>query len=99
VSEDPRKSDDAGGLLAAVAARAERHRLAHRSRQSWFGLGMFGLVGWSIAVPTLVGVAGGRYLDEHFARSFSWTLTLLLAGIAIGCANAWYWIQQERRRE
>jgi ATP synthase protein I len=27
----------------------------------------------------------------------SWTLTLLLAGAALGALNAWYWVQREGR--
>jgi ATP synthase protein I len=62
----------------------------------WFGLGMFGIVGWSVAIPTLAGIALGIYLDRHRPVGFSWTLTLLAVGVVIGCLNAWYWVQQER---
>jgi ATP synthase protein I len=61
----------------------------------WFGLGMSGLVGWSVAVPTLGGIMLGIWLDRHHPAGFSWTLTLLFAGLIIGCANAWYWVAQQ----
>jgi ATP synthase protein I len=61
----------------------------------WTGLGMFGMVGWSVAVPTLLGVALGLWLDRKFHQSISWTITFLMVGLAIGSLNAWYWIDRE----
>jgi ATP synthase protein I len=61
----------------------------------WFGLGMMGLVGWSVAVPTLAGAALGIWIDDHYPGSHSWTLALLVAGLCIGCANAWHWVAKE----
>ncbi len=60
-----------------------------------FGLGMFGLVGWSVAVPTLLGAFLGIWLDKHFPGKQSWTLTLLLIGLIVGCVTAWHWLSQE----
>ncbi len=38
----------------------------HKSRQGvWFGLGMMGLIGWSVVVPTLLGAALGIWLDNR----------------------------------
>ncbi len=64
-------------------------------RNVWFGLGMFGLVGWSIAIPTLIGIAVGVWLDRVWPTPFSWTLTCLFVGVATGCWIAWYWVQRE----
>ena len=58
---------------------------------------MFGVVGWSVAAPTLIGIALGYWLDRMWPRHFSWTLALLLAGVTIGCINAWYWVSHERK--
>ncbi len=60
-----------------------------------FGLGLFGIVGWSIAVPTLLGIFVGVFLDKKFTQSFSWTLTLLFVGVVIGSLNAWHWIKEK----
>jgi ATP synthase protein I len=70
---------------------------AEGRRAAWFGLGMFGLVGWSVAVPTVVGLAIGLWLDAHYSSRVSWTLTFLLIGVALGCVNAWHWVKQESR--
>jgi len=60
-----------------------------------YGLGMFGLVGWSVAVPTLLLLALGIWIDSRYDSTYSWTLMLLVLGIMIGCWNAWYWVQRE----
>ncbi len=63
----------------------------------WFGLGMIGIVGWSVAIPTLIGVAIGLWIDRTWPSQFSWTLMLLFAGVIIGCLNAWYWVRKSGR--
>jgi len=62
-----------------------------------FGLGMFGLVGWSVVVPTLLGAFLGVWLDKHFPGKQSWTLTFLLIGLIVGCATAWHWLSREEK--
>lgn len=83
-----------------VGHRAERKRHARENnrRTAWFGLGMFGLVGWSVAIPSLIGVAFGLWLDARWPGLPSWTLTFLIIGVGLGCLNAWYWVRQESRR-
>ncbi|WP_319402819.1 AtpZ/AtpI family protein [uncultured Anaeromusa sp.] len=81
----------------SVGKKAERKaRSKCEKRLVWFGFGMFGLVGWSVALPALGGVALGLWLDEQYPRQYSWTLTLLLAGLVVGCINVWYWLGKER---
>jgi ATP synthase protein I len=61
----------------------------------WFGLGTMGLVGWSVVVPTLAGAALGMWIDKRYHDVHSWTLALLIAGLCVGCANAWHWVAKE----
>ena len=61
----------------------------------WYGLGMFGMIGWSVVVPALAGAALGVWLDKHAPQSFSWTLTLLMLGLFAGCVTAWFWVTSE----
>jgi ATP synthase protein I len=68
-----------------------------RDRSIWFGLGMFGVVGWSVAIPTLLGLAIGIWIDSNFPSRYSWTLMGLLIGLVVGCINAWYWVNSEGR--
>lgn len=87
-------------LARIVGARARRKRRARRGRESvWFGLGMFGVVGWSVAVPTLIGIGVGAWLDARSSEPrISWTLTGLALGVLAGCAIAWHWVRQETAR-
>jgi ATP synthase protein I len=80
-----------------VGAKAARKLKARRNSTPgvWFGLGMMGLIGWSVTVPTLLGAALGLWLDKRYAGRHSWTLALLVAGLAIGCFNAWHWVAKE----
>jgi len=86
------------GLSREIGAKAARKLKARRQRQPgiWFGLGMMGLIGWSVAVPTLLGASLGLWLDRHYAGSHSWTLALLVAGLVLGCWNAWHWVAREQ---
>lgn len=83
-------------LEEAVGRKAERRDRARREGRHtvWFGFGMFGLVGWAVAVPTLAGVALGLWLDARYPGGPSWTITGLVAGVALGCLNAWWWVQR-----
>ncbi|PAV11670.1 ATP synthase [Methanosarcina spelaei] len=92
------------GQIQAIWARqirikAERKLRAQRhvDRTIWLGLGMMGVIGWSVAIPTLIGAALGLWLDKYYPESFSWTLTMMIIGLFIGCLNAWYWVVRERR--
>jgi ATP synthase protein I len=80
-----------------VGAKAARKLKARRNSAQgvWFGLGMMGLIGWSVVVPTLLGTALGIWLDRHHPGKHAWTLALLAAGLAIGCLNAWHWVAKE----
>jgi ATP synthase protein I len=84
-------------LEREVALKQQRKEKARREGEysAWFGLGMFGLVGWSIAIPSILGIAVGLWIDGHWPSRFSWTLMLLIAGVTIGCLNAWWWVQRE----
>jgi ATP synthase protein I len=90
-------SDDPGDFARQVAAKAARKSKAQRTgtKTIWFGLGMSGLIGWSVAIPTLAGALLGVWWDKHHPGPHSWTLALLVAGLSLGCANAWYWVSRQ----
>jgi ATP synthase protein I len=81
------------GVKAARKIRARRDS----AQGVWFGLGMMGLIGWSVAIPTLLGAALGIWLDQHHPGKHAWTLALLMAGLALGCFNAWHWVAKESK--
>jgi ATP synthase protein I len=99
MSDEPKRAAEAESALAAqIGAKAARKLKARTSTQGvWFGLGMMGLIGWSVVVPTLLGAALGLWLDEHHPGKHAWTLALLVAGLAVGCANAWFWVAKEEK--
>jgi ATP synthase protein I len=84
-------------LSAEIGAKAALKLKAQRSGTPgvWFGLGMTGLIGWSVVVPTLLGTAFGVWLDSKYPGVHSWTLMGLAVGILVGCLNAWHWVQSE----
>lgn len=80
-----------------VGEQAARRLQARRdgSQGVWSGMGMMGMVGWSVAIPTLLGATAGAWIDRHSIGAHSWVLALLVAGLCVGCAHAWYWVSQE----
>jgi len=80
-----------------VSEKEKRKLRALRENKGsvWFGLGMMGMVGWSVAVPALLGAALGLWLDKTYPQSFSWTLTFLIVGLISGSVIAWYWVAKE----
>jgi len=68
-----------------------------RDRNIFLGLGLFGVVGWSVTIPTVAATFLGVWIDTHFPSRYSWTLMLLGIGLGLGCANAWHWLQRERQ--
>lgn len=93
-SEERGKRDPLPEQVKRKATRKLRARQADRS-SIWFGLGLFGAVGWSVALPTVLGALLGLWLDRHWPSRHSWTLTLLAAGLVLGCASAWRWLQKQ----
>ncbi len=95
---------DRTAFSRTVGEKAARKLKARRNPTPgvWFGLGMMGLIGWSVMIPTLLGAALGIWLDKRHPGSHSWTLMLLIIGLVVGCSIAWQWVakqDQEMREE
>jgi ATP synthase protein I len=92
---DPRRPESS--FAEEVGTKAQRKLQAKRNPAPgvWFGLGMMGLIGWSVVVPTLCGATLGSWLDHHHQGRHPWTLALLAGGLVLGCVNAWRWIARE----
>jgi ATP synthase protein I len=100
MSNDPQiTSKSEPTFVGQIGVKAVRKLKARRNPAPgvWFGLGMMGLIGWSVVVPTLLGAALGLWLDKHHADTHSWTLALLVAGLTLGCFNAWHWVAKEEK--
>lgn len=97
---DPLKEKKHEEFIEKVREKEARKIKARsvKERGIWFGLGMMGLIGWSVAIPTLIGAALGIWMDTKWPGRISWTLTLFFIGLVYGCLNAWYWVEKERKR-
>ena len=98
---DRNQNRDEKNKLRNTIESKEKRKIRARSthKELWFGLGMFGLVGWSVVVPTLLGLAIGIWLDGRLSTNISWTLTLFFAGLIMGCVNVWYWMNREGNQQ
>jgi ATP synthase protein I len=94
--KDVRNTSELGREVGAKAVRKLKAR-RNASGGVWFGLGMMGMIGWSVVVPTLLGTGFGVWLDNRHPGSHSWTLMLLFIGLIIGCLIAWHWVSKEGR--
>lgn len=79
------------GAKAELKLKARRHA----TQTVWSGLGTMGIIGWSVAAPTLLGAALGLWLDGRYPGGHSWTLMWLAIGLGVGCFNAWHWVAKE----
>ena len=99
--QDPEKPPVSEEEFSRQVRRKEARKLKAKGRQGagvWFGLGMFGLIGWSVALPAVAGALLGAWIDRTWPSRYSFTLMLLLGGIILGALNAWHWVGQERQK-
>ncbi len=92
----PKVSSPGDQLAKQVGLRETRmlRRKKDGGPNFWRAVALVGFVGWSVVLPMLIGVATGIWIDHRWPSRYSWTLMLLVAGLAIGCANAWNRIRQ-----
>jgi len=92
-----KNSADFGAEIASKETRKLNAR-KENPQSIYMGFGVFGLIGWSVVLPTLLGALLGIWIDERFAGSRSYTLIFLLAGLLLGCLNAANWIAKENKK-
>ncbi len=82
----------------AIRRRTERMQKARNEPKysPLNGLGVFGVIGWSIAIPTVGGAFLGAWLNRIAPQSFSWPIALILGGVVVGAMVAWNWIDKSR---
>lgn len=90
------KPEDASAK--AIRRRAERMQQTRNEPKysPLNGLGVFGLIGWSVALPTVAGAFLGMWLNRVAPQSFSWPMALILGGAVVGAMVAWSWIDKSR---
>lgn len=72
--------------------------ISESSKSLFFGLGMFGLVGWAVVIPSIFLTLLGSWIDKKWPSAYSWSLTFLFFGVVLGCYYAWHWIESERKK-
>ena len=87
---EPKLSSGAERMIRQVGAEQDRMlRARQRKNGNWSSIAILGVVGWSVAIPTLAGIAIGLWIDHHWPSRFSWTLMMLIGGLVFGCVSAW----------
>ena len=88
-------SDEGDGLRQSVRHTRERRQSWLRQGEPSFGryLAQIGILGWTIVLPTLLGVFLGRWVDRTLGTGIFWTGPLMLLGLGAGCWTAWQWMR------
>jgi len=82
---------DGNSLAEPVRRRSARRERWRREGERPLGhnLAMIGVLGWLVVTPTLIGILIGRWLDRVAESGIFWTVSLLFAGLCLGCWLAW----------
>lgn len=83
-------------LVATIRRSAQRlqHARNKPGESPLLGFGVFGIVGWSIAVPTVAGALLGHWLNRVAPQNFNWAIALILGGVVVGGFIAARWINK-----
>jgi len=97
--KEPELSGQDDSFRRKVSSKQAQKMVRRREGEGsiWFSLSVYGVIGWSVAVPTMLGVLAGYWIDRAWPGRISWTLTLMVVGVCLGCLNAWFWVQRQRR--
>ena len=90
----PDGPDELAEAARRVVARTEEGReVPEPSLGARFG--QIGILGWTIVVPTLVGLFVGRWLDRTFETGVFFSAPLLMVGAAFGFWSTWRWMHRQ----
>ncbi len=77
----------------AAQLRAEGEKNPEPSLGARFG--QIGILGWTMIVPTLLGLFVGRWLDRTFHTGVTFAAALLMVGAGFGLWSAWRWMHRQ----
>ncbi|MFA5504287.1 MAG: AtpZ/AtpI family protein [Vulcanimicrobiota bacterium] len=98
MTEKQQSSGKSGRIYGRQVGLQEKRKLRAKDQDSstnWSGVAVSGLIGWAVVTPTLLGAAFGRWIDRSYPGPRSWTLVFLVAGLVLGCWNAWHWVRKQ----
>ncbi|AVO40756.1 AtpZ/AtpI family protein [Simplicispira suum] len=95
MSENPLPEEDRAWLGQVRQQWQRQLRSRREGEPSLLGqLASVGVLGWVVVVPTLLGIALGRWLDAQLRTGITFTGALLLLGLLLGGWAAWRWIHR-----
>jgi ATP synthase protein I len=94
-----RAPDDSVARAARQAMQREAQGRAEPEPSLGSRLGQIGILGWTIVVPTLLGLVIGHWLDRHFGTGVFFAAPLLMVGAGFGLWSAWKWMHSQTRRK
>lgn len=96
MTEDPRPAPREDRLAEAARRASERAQEGRENPEPSLGsrLGQIGILGWTIVVPTLIGLFVGRWLDRVFGTGIFFSAPLLIIGVVFGYWSAWRWMHR-----
>ncbi len=94
---EPEPVDAQADLVSEVRKRRERRERNEREADQsfWSTVGMMGTVGWSVALPTAIGVLVGRWLDMRLDSGHVFVVFFMLLGLGVGCFVAWRQVSEK----
>lgn len=98
--DKPSGSSQGSSFPQRVGEKERRRIKAEQGKRvgAWYGLGLVGYVGWSVVIPTLLGIFVGVWIDIRWPGPRSWTLMLMVLGLFLGCLSAGFWVNRQRQR-
>jgi ATP synthase protein I len=96
---EPDEPNDSERIARAARQANSRERRGRDEPEPSLGsrLGQIGILGWSIVIPTLLGLVIGHWLDRHFGTAVFFSAPLLMIGAAFGLWSAWKWMHRQTR--
>lgn len=95
------KSDQQGEEFRRTVASKEQRKLRAEHQGTvgvWTGFSAMGVVGWYVALPTVLGSLLGAWMDHEWPSKISWTLTMLGVGLFTGGVFAGIWMNRQKNK-
>lgn len=97
MSADQQAGRHGAEFLAEVRARRARHEKHRKEGDAsfWASVSAMGTIGWSVSVPTALGVLLGRWVDGRLESAHIFMVFCMLVGLGVGCFTAWRIISEK----
>ncbi|MCE3234489.1 MAG: atpI [Vampirovibrio sp.] len=96
--QPPKRNEEFDSGMRSFAHRAQKQSCGFSNKPSRplrRKMLTFGAIGWTVAVPTVLGAALGLWVDTLWPSYYSWFSMLLPIGLLVGCMTAVLWSWQD----